>query len=63
MEVGEKKRRVILDIATLLEKNIFFGHKDKVYVINKQLIVNVFEVCAKRYVKEPKGQVSRSLII
>ncbi len=23
--------------------NIYFGHKDKVYVINKQLIVDVFE--------------------
>jgi hypothetical protein len=29
---------------------IFFGHKDKVYVISKQLIVNVFGVCAKGYV-------------
>jgi len=26
--------------------DIYFGHKDKVYVINKQLIVNVFGVCA-----------------
>jgi hypothetical protein len=26
--------------------NIYFGHKDKVYVINKQLFVNVFGVCA-----------------
>jgi len=24
--------------------NIYFGHKDKVYVINKQLIVDVFGV-------------------
>jgi hypothetical protein len=24
--------------------DIYFGHKDKVYVINKQLIVDVFEV-------------------
>jgi hypothetical protein len=38
-------------------KNIYFGHKDKVYVINKQLIVYVFGVCVKGYVKEPKGQV------
>jgi len=35
--------------------NIYFGHKDKVYIINKQLIVDVFGVCAKGYVKEPKG--------
>jgi hypothetical protein len=24
---------------------IYFGHKDKVYVISKQLIINVFGVC------------------
>ncbi len=33
---------------------IYFGHKDKVYVINKKLIVDVFGVCAERYVEEPK---------
>jgi hypothetical protein len=27
--------------------NIYFGYKDKVYVINKWLIVNVFRVCAE----------------
>jgi hypothetical protein len=40
---------------------IYFGYNDKVYVINKQLIVDVFGMCAKRYVEEPKGQVSKSL--
>jgi hypothetical protein len=35
--------------------NIYFGHKDKVYVINKQLIVYVFRVCAEGYVEKPKG--------
>jgi hypothetical protein len=35
--------------------NIYFGHKDKVYVISKQLIVNVFGVCAKGYVEDLKG--------
>jgi hypothetical protein len=35
--------------------NIYFGHKDKVYVINKQLIIDVFGVCAEGYVAEPKG--------
>jgi hypothetical protein len=35
--------------------NIYFGHKDKVYVINKQLIVDVSGVCAERYVEKPKG--------
>ncbi len=42
---------------TLLIKgeNIYFGHKDKVYVINKQLIVDVFGVCVEGYVKKLKG--------
>ncbi len=30
----------------------YFGHQDKVYVINKQLIVEVFRVCAEGYVEE-----------
>ncbi len=42
---------------------IYFGHKDKVYEINKQLIVDVFGVCAKRYLEEPKGQISKSLAV
>jgi hypothetical protein len=50
---------------TLLIKGIeiYFGHKDKVYVINKQLIIDFFGVRAKGYVEEPKGQVSKSLAI
>ncbi len=39
--------------------NIYFGHKDKVYVINKQLIVYVFRMS----VEELKGQVNKSLAI
>jgi hypothetical protein len=35
--------------------NIYFGHKDKVYVINKQLTIDVFGVCAEGYVEELKG--------
>jgi len=27
--------------------DIYFGHKDKVYVINKQLIVNDFRMCGR----------------
>jgi hypothetical protein len=42
---------------------IYFGHKDKVYVISKQLIVDVFGMCAKGYVEEPKGHVSKSLVV
>ncbi len=43
--------------------DIYFGHKDKVYVINKQFIVHVFGVCAKWYVEESNEQVSKSLAI
>jgi hypothetical protein len=35
---------------------IYFGQKDKVYVISKKLIVDVFGVCVEGYVEEPKGQ-------
>jgi len=35
--------------------DIYFGHKDKVYVISKQLIVDVFGVCADEDVEESKG--------
>ncbi len=40
--------------------DIYFGHKDKVYVIS-ELIVDVFQVCVEGYVEELKGQVSKSL--
>jgi hypothetical protein len=43
--------------------DIYFGHKDKVYVINKQLIVDVCGMCVDGYVEEPKGQVSKSLVV
>ncbi len=43
--------------------NIYFGHKDKVYVISKQLIVDVFGVCENGYVEELKGHVSESLVV
>jgi len=36
-----------LNIFLVKGANIYFEHKDKVYVINKQLIVDVFGVCAK----------------
>jgi len=44
-----------LNIFLIKGTNIYFGHKDKVYVINKQLIINVFGVCAERYKKGLKG--------
>jgi hypothetical protein len=43
--------------------DIYLGHKDKVYVINKQLIVDVFGLCVDGCVEEPKGQVNKSLVI
>ncbi len=43
--------------------DIYFGHKDKVYVISKQLTVDVFGVCAEGSVEEPKGEVNKSLTI
>jgi len=52
-------------LNTILIKgiDIYLGHKDKVYVINKQLIVNVYGVCAEGYVEELKGHVNKSLLI
>jgi len=43
--------------------DIYFEHKDKVYLISKQLIIDVFGVCEKGYIEKPKGQVSKSLAI
>ncbi len=41
---------------TLLIKhtNVYVGHKDKLYVISKQLVVDVIGICAEGYVEEPK---------
>ncbi len=44
-----------LNTFVIKDVDIYFGHKDKVYVISKQLIVDVFGVCVKEYVKELKG--------
>jgi hypothetical protein len=57
---------VMLDfLNTFLIKGvyIYFGHKDKVYVISKKIIVDLFGVHAKGYVEEPKRQVSKSLAV
>jgi hypothetical protein len=42
---------------------IYFGHKDKVYVISKQLIVDVLGACAKGYIEDLKGQVNKTLVV
>ncbi len=33
------------------------------YVINKQLIIDVFGVCVEGYIKDPKGQVNKILTV
>ncbi len=38
---------------------IYFGYLDKVYVIKKQMIIDVFGVCLEGYVEDLKGQVSK----
>ncbi len=43
--------------------DIYFGHKDKVYVISKQLIIDVFGMCADGYVEELKGLINKSLVV
>jgi hypothetical protein len=53
----------LLNAFLIKGADIYYGHKDKVYLINKQLIVDVFRMRAKGYVEEPKGQVSKSLTI
>jgi hypothetical protein len=52
-----------LNTLVIKGTNIFFWHKDKVNVIYKQLIVDVFGVCAKGYIEDSKGQVSKMLVI
>jgi hypothetical protein len=47
--------REFLNTFLIKSIDIYFGHKDKVYIINKQLILDVFRVCADGYVEEPKG--------
>jgi hypothetical protein len=39
--------------------NIYFGYKDKMYVISKQLNVNVFGLYVEGYVEDSKGQVNK----
>ncbi len=43
--------------------NIYFGYQDKVYVINKQLIINVFKVYVEGYVEDSKGQVNKTIAL
>jgi hypothetical protein len=53
----------LLNTSLIKGAYIYFGHKDKVYLINKQLIIDVFRMCAKGYLEELKGQVSKSVTI
>ncbi len=43
--------------------NIYFKYKDKIYVINNKLTLNVFGVYVEGYVKDPKGQVSKTITL
>jgi hypothetical protein len=52
-----------LNTFVIKGRDIYFGHKDKVYVINKQFIVDVFGVCAEGYVENSKGHVNNSLAL
>jgi hypothetical protein len=66
MEWHARMPNLMLEILnTFLIKgvDIYFGHKDKVYVISKKLIVYVFGVCADGYVEKSKGQIGKSLAI
>jgi hypothetical protein len=48
--------KVMLEfLITFLIKGtyIYFGHNDKVYVISKQLIVDVFGVCVEKVCRRP----------
>ncbi len=49
----------ILNTFLIKGTYIYFGYEDKVYVIIKQLIIDVFGVCVEEYVEDPKGQVSK----
>ncbi len=42
---------------------IYFGYQDKVYVINKQLIIDVFGVYVEGYVRDSKGQVNKTITL
>jgi hypothetical protein len=52
-----------LNTFFIMGASIYFGHKDKMYVISKQLIIDVFGVCVEGFVEEVKGQVNKSLIV
>jgi hypothetical protein len=51
------------NIFMIKDIDIYFGHKDKVYVISKQFIVDVFGVCVEGYIEDLKGHVSKTLTI
>jgi hypothetical protein len=51
-----------LNNIVIKSTNIYFDYKDKVYVISKQLIVDVFRVHAKGY-ENPKVQVSKTVAL
>ncbi len=48
-----------LNIFVIKGTYIYFGYQNKMYVINKKLIIDVFGVCAKGHVKDPKGKINK----
>ncbi len=52
-----------LNTFSIKSINMYFGHKDMVYVIIKQLIIDVFGMCENGMQKNLKGQINKSLAI
>ncbi len=50
-----------LNTSIIKSTYIYFGYKYKLYVISKQLIVDVFKVYAEGYVEDLKGQVNMTV--
>ncbi len=45
-----------VNIFVIKGSEIYFGNKNIVYVISKQLIVDAFSVCQSGYVEDPKDK-------
>ncbi len=52
----------LLNIFVIKRVEIYFRTYDTMYVINKQMMVDVFSVCQARYIEDPKGQVNKLIV-
>ncbi len=43
------------DTLLINDANVYFGHKDKVYLINIQLVIDVIGIYEEGYVEKTKG--------